>query len=196
MLGFPVEKAPGLPRRRDAIALQLHAAPAANELRPNACTPMSARPTAPAKPVRDWRPLAGVLLLSLWLGWTLPLLWTQSRAAAPEPGDWNATDLLAQLPQDVLTASTQQPLLLRLPDRCPCDGHDVLPTGSALQTSALALPFDWLVLHQQQLVYAGPARLDAGCGGTGPAAARLVNHLLAQPQAPVILTTPCPCLKE
>ncbi|WP_343652069.1 hypothetical protein [Stenotrophomonas sp.] len=157
---------------------------------------MSARPTAPANPVRDWRPLAGMLVLALWLGWTLPLLWTQSRAAAPEPGDWNATDLLAQLPQDVLTASTQQPLLLRLPDRCPCDGHDVLPTGSALQTSALALPFDWLVLHQQQLVYAGPAQLDPGCGGTGPAAARLVNHLLAQPQAAVILATPCPCLKE
>lgn len=137
-----------------------------------------------------------MLVLALWLGWTLPLLWTQSRAAAPEPARWNASDLLAQLPRDVLTASAQHPLLLRLPDRCPCNGQDVLPAGSAIQTSTLPLPFDWLVLRQQQLVYAGPARLDAGCGGARPAAAPLVSHLLARPQEPVILAPRCPCLKE
>jgi len=157
---------------------------------------MSASADPNLTPVPRWSALAGVLLLAAWLGWTVPALWLQERGSVAATHDWNPAQLLAQIPPAVLAASTDQPVLLRQPTHCPCAPASAVPLGVATRNSRLALPFDWLVLHDQRLVYAGPAVLGPGCGSSSLAATALVTQLLRQTQAPVILPTPCPCLKE
>ncbi|HDS1041045.1 TPA: hypothetical protein QDZ42_004215 [Stenotrophomonas maltophilia] len=157
---------------------------------------MSASVDSNLTPVPRWSALAGVLLLAAWLGWTVPALWLQERGNATATHDWNPAQLLAQIPPAVLAASADHPVLLRQPAHCPCAPASAAPHGVATRNSRLALPFDWLVLHDRRLVYAGPAVLGPGCGSTSLAATALVTQLLRGPQAPVILPTPCPCLKE
>ena len=147
-------------------------------------------------PVSRTRAIAGALLLAAWIGWTLPALWAQARPApVRHASDWTAAQLLAQLPADVVLASTVQPLLLHNPSLCPC--AQALPPG-ALQRQAgtSALPFEWLVLADRRLIYAGPALLDRSCGSTPVAATALVTHLLREPQASLLLSPHCPCQKE
>lgn len=158
---------------------------------------MPASADSPPSPAPRGSALAGMLLLAAWLGWTLPVLWLQSaRTAMPVASDWNPAQLLAQVPPSLLAASRDHPLLLRQPGHCPCAASTAPPLGVATRNSTLALPFDWLVLHDQRLVYAGPALLGPGCSRGPLAATALVGQLLRGPQAPLILSNPCPCLKE
>ncbi|WP_414488339.1 hypothetical protein [Stenotrophomonas maltophilia] len=147
-------------------------------------------------PVQRGRMLAGVLLLAAWLGWSLAALWAQADASQPPAGRWRAADVLAQLSPAVLAASHQHPLLLRQSIVCGCAPPARTPDGIDLREARTPLPFEWLVLYQQRLVYAGPSLLDAGCGGRPLAAAPLVAGLLRNAQAPVILSHHCPCHKE
>lgn len=154
--------------------------------------PASAEPLR--APVPRWPALAGLLLLSAWLGWTIPVLWLQTaRVTATAAHDWGAAQLLAQIPPEMLAASRHHPVLLRQTGHCPCTDGTAPPAGISIRDSALALPFDWLVLHDQRLVYAGPALLGPGCSRSALAATALVSQLLRRPQAPLILSTPCPC---
>ncbi|MGE6334735.1 hypothetical protein [Stenotrophomonas sp. NPDC077659] len=154
--------------------------------------PASAEPLR--APAPRWPALAGIALLAAWLGGTLPVLWLQTaRTEASAAGDWTAAQLLAQIPPAMLTASRQHPVLLRQAGHCPCTIGTVPAPGGITRDTALALPFDWLVLHDQRLIYAGPALLGPGCSRSPLTAVALVGQLLRRPQAPLILSTPCPC---
>lgn len=148
-------------------------------------------------PERRWRALAGPVVLALWLGWTLPALWAQARAdAEPTGSDWTAAQILARVPPALLTASAGQPMLLRAAATCGCAPAQLPPGGVRVAPHRLALPFEWLVLQDQRLVYAGPAVLGRACGGAPLAATRLVTHLLQDARPAVILSAHCPCQKE
>lgn len=158
---------------------------------------MSASAESQQAPASRWPALAGIALLATWLGWTVPALWWQT-ASTPTPvsSDWSPAQLLAQIPPAMLAASREHPVLLRQTGHCPCAAGTATPHGVSARNSSLALPFDWLVLHDQRLVYAGPALLGPGCSRSTLAATALVSQLLRGPQAPLILSTPCACRKE
>lgn len=136
----------------------------------------------------------GVLLLALWLGWTLPALW--ALRPAPPPTQWTAAQVLAQVP-GALRATVSGPLLLQGNSGCGC------PSAAASLPSvrdgghAPALPFDWVVLDAgQRLVYAGPAQIARACGRGTLSALPLVERLLGSRQAAVILSDSCSCSQE
>ncbi|OBU68569.1 hypothetical protein A9K58_07105 [Stenotrophomonas maltophilia] len=157
---------------------------------------MPASTDCPDTPTPRWRTLAAPALLALWLGWTLPALWAQAAGRATPASDWNAGQILAQLPPGLLADSGRQPLLLRSPSSCGCASAPALPAGLSVRAGTPSLPFEWLVLHEQRLVYAGPAVLAPACGGSPLAATHLVTQLLRGAHAPVVLSDHCPCHKE
>jgi hypothetical protein len=143
------------------------------------------------------RAVLGVALLALWLGWVVPLLYSELPAGdAP----LSAADILEQLRLQPLPVHAAGPLLLRIAPRCACNKHipALLPAIAThdLHSAAPRLPYPWVLLDGSRLVYAGPALLDAGCGTRPQSAAPLVQRLLEQPQDPMIIQPRCACQKE
>lgn len=154
--------------------------------------PVPASPASPAAPAPH-RALAGLTLLALWIGWTLPALWAQ-RPMGPD-GSWNDAAVLSHIPASTLLASLGQPRLLLGREACDCNAAPPAATGAGLDVDQL--PFEWVVLDAgQRLVYAGPAMLERHCGGRPVSAAALVTGLLANPQPALILSDRCSCRKE
>ncbi len=141
------------------------------------------------------RALAGTTLLALWLGWVIPLLY---RELPGEDSALSAVEILQRLePLPVLAAG---PVLLRIAPRCACnkDIPALLPAIATrdLHSAAHRVPYPWVVMDGNRLVYAGPALLDAGCGNRPQPAAPLVQRLLEHPQDPMIIQPRCACQKE
>ncbi|WP_265307874.1 hypothetical protein [Stenotrophomonas sp. SRS1] len=141
------------------------------------------------------RAVAGLLLLSLWLGWVLPAL---LRSLPTPPQAMTAEQILDSLGGPVPAVGT--PILLLAAGHCPCAAAAVAQPALHVidrRDLAAALPYAWVVLDaSRRLVYAGPAQLDLGCGGRSPSAAPLIQQLLAHPQAPLIVPSPCSCPQE
>lgn len=151
--------------------------------------PHSAAPAAASR-----RALAGWLALALWLGWVVPPLLVGPVPAGPA---WTAEQILARvsLPLTGLSA----PVLVLSDTACACMPPVALPELQVVdrRTDGRALPYAWVVLDaSHRLIYAGPAQLDPGCGTATPSAAALVQHLIAHPQAPLIVPSRCSCPQE
>lgn len=151
-------------------------------------------PDARAQPPGQGAALAGVLLLALWLGWTLPALWAQQRQ--PAAPTWTAQQVLAQIPPALLASAGEinTPLLLRGTVACRCAPRPAPPTTLADGGHAAALPFEWVVIGAgHRLVYAGPSLIPRACGTGNLSALPLITRLLAMPQAAMVLTERCSC---
>lgn len=141
------------------------------------------------------RAVAGAALLALWLGWVIPLLY----AALPTRDDaLSASQILARL--EPFAVQSAGPMLLRIAPRCACnkDIPALLPAIAVqdLHSAAARVPYPWVVMNGNRLVYAGPALLGTGCSNRPQSAAPLVQRLLDQPQDPMIIQPRCACQKE
>lgn len=154
-------------------------------------------PAAQTRPPRQGAALAGVLLLALWLGWTMPALWAQQRP--PVVPASSAQQVLEQIPAALLAAASaaDTPLLLRGAGTCPCASPTAAPSTLVDGGHAAALPFEWIVINPgQRLVYAGPSLIPRACGTGSLSALPLITRLLAMPQPAVVLTDRCSCHQE
>lgn len=138
--------------------------------------------------------MAGLLLLALWLGWSLTALWQSQRPAAAVE---SPAFILAALDHPLQgTAATMA--LLPVPT-CPCQRVDTFPPLSSdmttldLRDADLALPYPLIVVQGSRLIYAGPSVLGPGCGGLATNVAGVIQHLLATPQSPMVVPVHCPC---
>ena len=141
--------------------------------------------------------LTGLVLLALWLGWTLPVLWQQQRPAPR--GHWSPEQILARVPAHLLARAGNDAAAVLLRGNPGCSCADPAPADPLLTEigRTAALPFEWIVLGPgNRLVYAGPARLSDLCGGGRPSAVPLVTRLLALPQQAVVLSDRCSCPQE
>lgn len=136
-----------------------------------------------------------VAVLAAWLSWLLPVVYPHLRPGEPT---LSAAQILARL--GPLPAANGAPLLLRIGAPCACadDIPAVLPALRAVDFHGIAtvVPYPWVVLDaNRHLVYAGPALLT-GDDGRRHSAAPLVQRLLADPQAPMILSPHCACVQQ
>ncbi|WP_421570496.1 hypothetical protein [Stenotrophomonas sp. PD6] len=147
--------------------------------------------------LKRWRSLRSALCaaaMAAWLGWLVPLAcsqWTSSEASL------SAAQILARL--GPLPAADGAPVLLRIGAPCACTETipAELPAMPARDYHSIAtvVPYPWVVLDaKRRLVYAGPALLIGS--GRPQSAAPLVQRLLAQPQAPMILSPHCACTQD
>ncbi|MDV3468814.1 hypothetical protein RZA67_08750 [Stenotrophomonas sp. C3(2023)] len=137
--------------------------------------------------------MAGLALLALWLGWTVPALWMQRLPT--HDGSWDDAAVLAQIPASVLMHGIGQPRLLLGRGECSCSAVPPAETGAGVGVDHL--PFEWVVLDAgHRLVYAGPAMLERHCGARQVSAAALVTGLLSHPQPALILSDRCSCRQE
>ncbi|MEK0266070.1 hypothetical protein [Stenotrophomonas sp. TWI819] len=142
------------------------------------------------------RAVAGLLMLSLWLGWILPAL---MRTLPGTPPAMTADQILAGLGGPLPAVGA--PVLLLAAGHCPCAAPATAAQPSLhvidRRDVAAAVPYAWVVLDaSRRLVYAGPALLERGCGGLASSAAPLIQQLLAHPQPPLIVPSPCSCPQE
>ncbi|WP_192277004.1 hypothetical protein [Xanthomonas sp. XNM01] len=139
----------------------------------------------------------GLVLLALWIGWTIPALAALLRAEAHDGDAAHAHRIVSTIAAEGLLAPhAGQPVLLRLD--CPCAAPpSPLPQAATLDLRghrlAAASAYPLLLLDADHtLRYAGPAAVSTGCGALRDTPVPLAT-LVAMDGAAVVIPEPCRC---
>lgn len=161
-------------------------------------------PNASAEPPR-LAPWTGLALLALWLGWLVPAFLALFDHARPAE---DAAGIVARVQAAVPSArDLAGPTAFLASDApgCRCTGdapaadlHDALHRAvTAVTATDAGIGYPVVVLAPPgRLVYAGPARVDTGCGRPLPLATLLPALLSTSRQALIVPVSPCHCSKE
>ena len=142
------------------------------------------------------RALAAVIV-TLWLGWTLPVLFALNRPAAPVLGEADIHALAQRL------GLPDGPALVIAAGGCRCAGTAAATLASAAGDAGvhvlaagagMALPYPVLAFDAgHRLVYAGSAQLPRNCLGGATSAWPLVSQLLKDRPDAAFYAAPCTC---
>lgn len=151
-------------------------------------------------------PWIGCALLALWLGWLVPAFRV---LLAPTGRPEQAGAIVARLQATTPAARglRHATLFLAGPGDCHCrpaptpaelrDALHRAGTAVELRPAGAATGYPVVVLAPPaRLVYAGPARVDGGCGRAIPLARLLPALLSASRQALIVPSSSCQCSKE
>lgn len=142
--------------------------------------------------------LLGLVLVALWLGWTVSAL-----AALATPGRADAAALASLAAR--LAPATGQAQAIRLPGcACAAAGSDgnwqgvaqvLRQAGGQARSASLASDYELLVFDREgRMVYAGPLQPPASaCGRHATEAGDWLPALLDGTQPPLLLSPSCSC---
>lgn len=149
-------------------------------------------------------PWIGLVVLALWLGWSLQAMLTLF-APADAADAVDADAIVARLAQHAPDAlQVARPTAFIAAGACACDAaaasdttravRDIAGRGVDVRTLDTPLSHAAVVLAPHgRLLYAGPLAMENGCGALS--LPRLLPALLSTLRPPLIVSTPCPCAR-